>query len=364
MLTARISTASPMRVSRSQHRRPPVTLKTFILLTARRFGVFALARWITRRELRILCYHGAAVAGEQAFRGGLFISPARFRQRLDFLAQAGYPVLELGAAVTQLKAGTLPARATAITIDDGWVGTATEMAPALRDHRYRATLYLATYYVEKQTQVFNVAVDYVLWRAGPRHLDLVEVDASLTGHYDIAQPAARSQASAALIELAATLPDAAARQALLRRVCAAIEIDVEALERSRVISFMTYDEARAVQAAGIDLQLHTHRHHLPIESGAALAVELADNRRALTDVAHGPLVHFCYPSGEYQAQQLPWLAQAGIVTATTTHSGFNYRDTPTLELRRFLDAENITELEFEAEMSGFLELLRRVRHAR
>ncbi len=167
-----------------------------------------------------------------------------------------------------------------------------------------------------------------------------------------------------MIELAATLPDAAARQVLLRRVCAAVDVDVEALERSRVISFMTYDEARYIQAVGIDLQLHTHRHHLPIESSAALALELEDNRRALADVAHGPLVHFCYPSGKYQAQQLPWLAQAGIVTATTTRSGFNYRDTPILELRRFLDAENFTELEFEAEMSGFLELLRRVRHAR
>lgn len=348
--------------SRGHYRWPTVTLKTLILTFARSLGVFHLARWLTRRELRVLCYHGAAVAGEQAFRGGLFISPARFRSRLEFLARAGYPVLELGAAVTQLKDGTLPACATAITIDDGWVGTATEMAPALRDHGFPATLYLATYYVDKQTQVFNVAVDYVLWRAAPQRLVLNDIDSTLTGSYDIGQPAARSQASAALIALAGTLADADTRQALLRRVCAAVGIDAEALERSRVMSFMTYDEARAIQDAGVELQLHTHRHRLPSASGAALATELADNRRALAAVAQAPLVHFCYPSGEYQAQQLPWLAQAGIATATTTRTGFNYRDTPVLELRRFLDAETVTELEFEAEMSGFLELLRRIRH--
>lgn len=71
-------------------------------------------------------------------------------------------MLELGATVTQLKGGTLPARATAIMLDDASLGTASEMAPTLRDHRYPATLYVASYYVGKQNKVFNVAVDYML----------------------------------------------------------------------------------------------------------------------------------------------------------------------------------------------------------
>lgn len=340
-----------------------MTIKTLILLTARSLGAFHLARWLTRHQLRVLCYHGAALVDEHAFRGGLFISPARFRRRLDYLARARYPVLELGAAVVKLRDGSLPANATAITIDDGWVGTATEMAPALHAHRFPAMLYVATYYVEKQTQVFNVAVDYVLWRAAPQRLRLEDIDPELHGRYDIGVPAAREQVSAALIERAAGLPDAVDRQALLRRVCAVVGVDADALERSRAIAFMTSDEARKLQDLGIDLQLHTHRHRLPTESAAALCAELDDNRRALGGVARAPLVHFCYPSGEYEARQLPWLAEAGVTTATTTRTGFNYRNTPALELRRFLDAENITDLEFEAEMCGFLELMRRLRRA-
>lgn len=338
-----------------------MTLKTLVLVVARALGAFRLARWWTRYDLRILCYHGAAIAGEQAFRGGLFISPARFRRRLDFLAAAGYPVIDLGVAVGLLKAGGLPANATVITIDDGWVGTASEMAPALREHNFPATLYVATYYVDKQTQVFNVAVDYVLWLAASGRLDLAQVDPALSGSHDIGRPAERELATNALIALAETLPGAGERQDLLRRVCATLGVDAEALERSRVMSFMTYAEAKAIHDGGIDLQLHTHRHGLPVESLESLEHELDDNRRALARATSATLRHFCYPSGEYLSHQIPWLAHCGIATATTTRIGFNYRATPALELRRFLDSEVVSDVEFEAEMSGFLELLRRYR---
>jgi hypothetical protein len=39
--------------------------------------------------------------------------------------------------------------------------------------------------------------------------------------------------------------------------------------------------------------------------------------------------------------------------------GFNRSTTPKLELRRFLDSEAISFLEFEAEMCGFFELIRK-----
>lgn len=51
----------------------------------------------------------------------------------------------------------------------------------------------------------------------------------------------------------------------------------------------------------------------------------------------------------------------GIESATTCLSGFNYPNTARLELRRFLDGENIAQVEFEAEISGFLELGRKLR---
>src|SRR3546814_5844788 len=100
--------------------------------------------------------------------------------------------------------------------------------------------------------------------------------------------------------VAETLESAEARQARLRRLCAAVGGDVEALERERLCAFMNVEEARALQAGGIDIELHSHRHRFPAESYRAAEAEIEDNRRALAPVADRTLRHFCYPSGDYE----------------------------------------------------------------
>jgi Polysaccharide deacetylase len=329
-----------------------------LLRIARYAGLFALARALTARDLRILCYHGAALDDEHKFRPGLFMTGATFARRMRFLAAGGYPVLPLGEALQRLENGTLPRNGTVITIDDGWLGTFKVQVPALRAHGFPATLYIATYYLQNQTQVFNVALGYVLWKSGARQFDLAKIGRGLNG----AAANGVADAGAALqrlIALADSLDSAAARQSLLRDVCDALGISWKSLEDRRLISFMNPDEARQAAAGGVDIQLHSHRHRFPDTGLAAARTEIEDNRRALAGVATSELRHFCYPSGVYTPVSLSYLPQLGIASATTTNPGFNRKGASPYELTRFLDSELISDLEFEAEMSGFLELARR-----
>src|SRR3546814_13297582 len=82
---------------------------------------------------------------------------------------------------------------------------------------------------------------------------------------------------------------AEARQALFRRLCAALDIDATTIEAERLCAFMTLEEARELQAYGIDIGLHSHRHRLPDESYAAAQAEIEANRRAPELVGHAPL---------------------------------------------------------------------------
>jgi hypothetical protein len=50
------------------------------------------------------------------------------------------------------------------------------------------------------------------------------------------------------------------------------------------------------------------------------------------------------------------------VSATTTDIGLVAADSPPYALPRILDGQDITDLEFEAELCGFMQLLRRLRH--
>ena len=275
---------------------------TVLLRVAKAVGLFGVARRLTARNLRILCYHGAAVRDEYHFSPGLFMSGETFARRMDFLARQGYPVLRLDEAVRALEQGGWPSGATVITIDDGWFGTYKVMAPILRKHGFPATLYIASYYLEKHTQVFNVAANYVLWRARGRALELSQVSDALTGSHRLAEDGERAAARESLNRFAEGLPGAEKRQELFRKLCGVLGLDAAEIERERICAFMRIDEARALQDSGIDIQLHSHRHRFPSQDIELARVEIEDNRRALALAGDVPRRHFCYPSGDYERQ--------------------------------------------------------------
>jgi len=110
----------------------------------------------------------------------------------------------------------------------------------------------------------------------------------------------------------------------------------------------------------MDIQLHTHRHRLDLDNVAALDEELSDNAIRLAHMTSAPLEHFCYPSGVWSEATWPILSKHQVRSATTIVQGFNYTGAPPFGLKRLLDGESVHDPEFEAEMSGFFELKRRL----
>ncbi|NND61243.1 MAG: polysaccharide deacetylase family protein [Gammaproteobacteria bacterium] len=335
-------------------------LKALFLHLMKYAGIFWLSRRLTRRELRILCYHNFSLRDEHRFRSRLYMRPETFKQRLDFLLRRQIPVLSLGDALAQVEAGTLPDNAVVITIDDGWYGTFANGIPALHERKMPATLYVTTWYQHKQVPVFDVALGYLFWASHANSVNLEAIDPSLTGVYDLIDPAEEEVALEQLREFAAKL-EAPAQLDLLYRIGQVIDVDFEPLHQQRLFSLMTDDELREVAESGVELQLHTHRHRVYANDASAMQTEIEDNRAVLSPLASGELVHFCYPSGVYDTAMWPALRDSGVVSATTTEVGFCTSETPMLAIPRIVDGEEISMIEFEAELSGFLELVRRAR---
>jgi peptidoglycan/xylan/chitin deacetylase (PgdA/CDA1 family) len=76
-------------------------------------------------------------------------APARFREHLAYLRDAGYTTLTLSDYAGRLAAPVpdLPERLVVITFDDGFADFAEHAAPALAEHAMAATLYISTAYV-------------------------------------------------------------------------------------------------------------------------------------------------------------------------------------------------------------------------
>ena len=291
------------------------------------------------------------------------MQPSLFKRRLLWIREHRFTVVPLKEAVDSLYDGTLPSHPVAITFDDGWFGTYRHALPILTDLNFPATIYITTYYAEKATQVFDVAVSYMFWRTKAESIDVSRLDCRLEGVYSLNDPIQKHTAVQKLIEFGDSFLDSKEKQEFARDLGYLLNVNFHEIERKRMYRLMTLNEIKDAADSGFDIQLHTHRHRLSFRDWAVLEREINNNRQSLAPVVHRDLVHFCYPSGEYHPCFWPWLEQLGIQTATTTKAGFNYPSTHRFELGRFLDGENIAAIEFEAELCGFLEIMRNIRSA-
>jgi predicted ATP-grasp superfamily ATP-dependent carboligase/peptidoglycan/xylan/chitin deacetylase (PgdA/CDA1 family) len=339
-------------------RRARPRLKHSLYAGARAVGLFGLSRLLTRDGLRIVCWHGTSLADEHRVFPGLFISPDDLERRL--LSLHHHPVLPLDEAVKRLRAGTLPPAAVALTIDDGFHGTLRHAWPALRRHGFPATLYATSYHVRSATPVFRLLVQWAFHESREPVLDLSGLEVGMVGTVRMTPGPGRSEAMWRLIRKAEEDLSEPERQALADRIAGALGVDLAPVRAGRWLTLASTDELRAAAREGLDVELHTHRHRFPASRELALA-ELRDNRAVLEPLAGHALKHFCYPSGYFRPAHLPWLEEAGIETATTCDPGMNRRRDSPLTLRRFLDDSRVSQLEFEAELSGFSELLRTAR---
>jgi peptidoglycan/xylan/chitin deacetylase (PgdA/CDA1 family) len=332
----------------------PRPIIRFVLYLMKFLGLFWLARHVTRHGLRIICYHGFAVAEEYKYRSTLFIRDDFFRKRVEYLRRERYPILPLRDALDALAAGQLPPCSTVITMDDGWRGVYTVGLPIIRELEIPVTVYVTTYYVENRMPVYTVTVAYLFWRATPRLVDLPRG----IGTFDLECEAEKAEEVAQKFG-AALPPDE--RLEFLRELAAVLGVSFDEIERQHLFEVMDEQQLRGLAAAGVDIQLHSHRHQWPLYDKEMVESEIAENRRFLQQAVSHPLEHFCYPSGVYGLHQAEWLADLGVKSATTIEPGLNYRHTSRFALRRLVDGGPVSEIEFAAEMTGFMEVVRLLR---
>jgi peptidoglycan/xylan/chitin deacetylase (PgdA/CDA1 family) len=314
------------------------------------FGFVGNSRW-RRERLLILCYHGVSLEDEHEWWPSLYVSPQHLERRLDILKRGKYNVLPLGEALQRLYRKDLPPRSVAITFDDGNYDFYRQAYPRLKQHGFPATVYLTTYYSNYQRPIFNLVCPYMMWRARDHGtMDLEEFGVSQP--VALASPDARQKATSQLLTWAERQAltgeqknEAAA--ALSRR----LQVDYEQICSKRIFQLMNRDEVKQLADVGIDFQLHTHRHRVPFDE-ELFRREIRDNRDWISSAAGSVGTHFCYPSGLYRPEFLPWLSAEQVVSATTCDPDLANPEVNPLLLPRFVDTSGRSDLEFESWVNG------------
>ena len=312
---------------------------------ARLLGAFRIARWITRRGTRVLCYHATWRAPIACSGDAMFIRPETFRRRMNAIQRLGFPVVSLDNAVASLARGARDyVCPVVITIDDGWYGTFADMLPILSALRCPATLYSDTQHLLDGLPIAHVMANYL--------------DISATYHQRaVLDPQVLSEAKDQHSPMSARLSAA-------ERLAEALGIDPRMLGERKAFSYMSPDELRRFAGSfGTSVELHTHSHSLHDHSPSRIEDEIRENRgvlAALLDREPETFRHFCYPSGDIAPGDAVILRALGIQSATTTRPGLAFTSTDLFAIPRILDGDHMTDLEFEAELSGFAHLLRTI----
>ena len=240
---------------------------------------------------------------------------ARFDALLTQL-KSTFQVLTLGDAHALWSRQALPARALAITFDDGYADNAEVALPILQKHGLRATFFVSTGFLDGG-RMWN---DTVIETLRACSLPQVDLSALGLGLRPLASNADRRAGIDAVLPLIKYKPLQAREPALaaLLQACAEPALPDNLMMRS--------DQVQLLHAAGMEIGAHTVRHPIltATPDDAALA-EISVGRAQLQRLTGAPVDVFAYPNGrpsrDYDRRHVEMVRQAGFRCAVSTAAG-------------------------------------------
>jgi peptidoglycan/xylan/chitin deacetylase (PgdA/CDA1 family) len=253
----------------------------------------------------------------------------RFRWQIKLLSRH-FNVLPLHEAATRLVDGNLPARAAAVTIDDGYADNLTHAIPVLAACGLPATFFVATDYLDGGRMFNDTVIELV------RRLEGTSADFSTIGLG---------------IEPCSSLPE---RRALITKLINHFKYQPSEQRRTTVEvlastfgvtlpsnMMLSTDQLRELaRAPGAEIGAHTHTHpilsRIPLEQARQ---EIQVGKNLLESKLQSPIRLFAYPNGrpqkDYGPEHVEMVKGNGFDFAVSTTPSPAQRASDPYQLPRF-----------------------------
>jgi peptidoglycan/xylan/chitin deacetylase (PgdA/CDA1 family) len=293
-------------------------------------GLLAPAR--QRAKLSIMIFHRVLPRPDPLFPGEVDV--AQFDAICGWL-KAWFHVLPLDEALRCLSQDRLPARALAITFDDGYADNHDVAMPLLQRHGLCATFYIATGFLDGG-RMWNDSVIEALRGCTAAELDLAGTPLSALGHLQLGGATAFGQ-----------------RRAAIDRVLGAIKY-LDPVERGDCVTalaeragvelpndlMMSSAQVQALRQGGMQIGAHTVSHPILARLGHVAAErEIVGSKQTLEALLNEPVRQFAYPNGrpgqDYSAESVELVRRLGFDAAVSTAWGVAQRDTDRFQIPRF-----------------------------
>jgi len=309
-------------------------------------GLNALFRFLNRKKILILMYHGICDDGFTLLKGydERHIPASLFRKHLDYLRRKGYSFVSMSELVEIIRGQNEAKKIVALTFDDGFRNVVENAYPLLKEFQAKGCYYLITDLIGTDRLVWTDYIETVVRNSPKGVFELTYKGDKIRYRLDTkaSYESAMKDIKAKLRKLSDKDRNEHMRQFENR----------ETGNIPKEFLFAQWEQIGSLDKNVLEIGSHTKTHPNcdRLSSEKEFEEELHDSRMEIEKRIGIPVRHFCYPAGAFNSEIIGRLKGYGYGSAVTTQPGLNDEDADLFSLKRVYVDESF--LWFKATTSG------------
>ena len=330
------------------------TLKRFSFALLYWSGIWLLFRYLNRRKIAILMYHGVA---DKPIVNWTQVPAREFRSQMKYIRRRCNPIALEKAVKISGKNSNGHNYSTVVTFDDGFKNNYSCAYPIMKTYNIPSTIFLTTSFVDKDPRYGGILwTDYIssiLQSTGKDHLDLTDCG---LGWIDLSDSLKRYNAKGRICFELKKL-DYEEKNRIIEEIGRRLESGVSEYDYSVFQSLDWDDVDRLSRDELMEFGAHTVNHEiLPELPDDVKDREILDSKKIIENRIGKPIAAFAYPNGSFN-DDVKGRVSSCFDCALTSTEGLNHTGTDRYELRRFNIFNGMKMWEFKLAISGTMEFI-------
>ena len=338
-------------------------LKRFLLRCLFYLQVHRLMRWVCRKKIIILMYHG--FTDKRIHEGienyeGKHLNVEIFRSQVEYLKKY-YNVISLNQLVEYYTSGIrIPNKSVVITIDDGYKSNYTLAHPILKQFDIPATIFLTTDFIDNKELLWPDRIEYAInmTKSNDCKLKIDNDILSLDFHDNDSKMVCDRKIQSRLKSISQELRQEII-ESLERNLRQKLSIDKDIPEIYRPLEW--HHVLEMIKSGIISIGSHTCTHVILTKCRPEnMKKELFLSKQIIEKKTGLDCRLFCYPNGnvedfDYRTKTL--LKELGYSSGLTAVPGMNDEHSDVFELKRLGVSNKQNLIEFIMTLSGIVKFL-------
>lgn len=320
-------------------------------------GLWLLFRFLNRKKLAILMYHGIT---DKDYNVWTQLPRSQFQEQMEYISRNCRPIT-LDSALTHGEQNRSRLQyPVAVTFDDGFRNNYTVAFPILKKLNVPALIFLTTSFIDKEPEFRGLLwTDYIyLMLRGARGSKVDFSDLGLR-EYELSDYDACAETKSDIMSRLKTLP-AAEKNRIVQDMARRLNYAIKP-EDYLVFESLDWNEAGEMFLSGlVTFGAHTVRHEIMTRLTVEEAEEeMRQSKEVIESRLGAPVTAFAYPNGKVADfdESTKALAAKYFLCAVSTIEGLNSEEQDRYALRRINVGNDMDLLEFKMHLSGVYDFL-------